>query len=293
MTRTREQQPTPTSLFDRAIHRFISRNGRVETAQKSMWQRFPELGKIPDGKWPQNVFIIPDGNGRWAALKGLTLQAGHEKGAEVIVNVFNDLSELSDHIPYVGAWGLSIDNLRRPPEEVDYLMDLFQRTIRRLQPDLIKRGNRFIHIGRKDIFDKYPHVGETIEEVEEQTRKNTGQTIYIAIGFSGEDQELRTAQKLAEAVKANPSLEITTELIHSLRDGRGLIPSADLVIRTSGEQRLSDLGWIAGRQTELNFSSKFFPSFETGDFVKALVDFSKIQRRLGGRPVENAMVNSR
>ena len=283
MTKSPEQEPK-ISPFDRTLHRiFLGSNGHKE-AQRSIFDRYPELRKIPEDGWPQNVFIIPDGNGRWSQAKKLAVQAGHEKGSEVIVQAFNDLSELSDHIPYVGVWGLSMDNLRRPLKEVDYLMDLFYRTVLRLQPDLIKRGDKFIHIGRKDVFDEHPHVGRIIKKVEEETRENTGQTIYIAIGFSGEDQELRVAQGVAETAKANPSLEVTTEFIHSLRDGRGLIPPADLVIRTSGEQRLSDLGWLAGRQTELFFSKKLFPSYGTGDFVKALVDFSKRNRRLGERP---------
>lgn len=273
----------PRTIFDRVFHQIIPRNGRVETAQRSMWQRFPELGKIPEDGWPKNVFIIPDGNGRWAQAKKLAVAAGHEKGSEVIVKAFNDFSELSSHIPFVGAWGLSMDNLKRSPREVDYLMGLFKTTIEKLRPDILRRGDRFIRIGSEDVFDGYPDVRKALDETEEETRENRGQVIYVAVGFSGEDQELRIAQKLAEKVRVNPGLEVTTELIHSLRDGEGLIPPADLVIRTSGEQRLSDLGWIAGRQTELFFSKKLFPSCSTGDFVKALVDFSKRNRRFGER----------
>ena len=282
MARSPEQQ-LHIGFLDKLTHRVLFGSNGLEKKQRSIFDRYPELQKIPEDRWPQNVFIIPDGNGRWAQAKKLAVQAGHEKGSEVIVQAFNDLSELSDQIPYVGAWGLSMDNLRRPPEEVDYLMDLFYKTLKRLEPDLIKRGDRFIHIGRKDIFNKYPHVGKRIEEVEKETRENAGQVIYIAVGFSGEDQELRTAQKLAEAVKVNPSLEITTELLHSLRDGEGLIPPADLVIRTSGEKRLSGLGWIA-EGSELYFDNTLFPSFTTKNFVRALVDFSKRDRRFGARP---------
>lgn len=261
----------------------FTRTGSPET-RKSIWERYPELRKIPEDRWPRNVFIIPDGNGRWAAAKKLAVQAGHERGTNVIVEAFRDFSELSGHIPYVGAWGLSVDNLNRPAEEVDFLMNLFDRTVRRLQPDLQKRGNRFIHIGRKDIFENHPQVGETIEEVEKETRGNTGQTIYIAIGFSGEDQELRVTQKIAEQVRNNPDIHVTKELIDRFKDGEGSISSADLIIRTSGEERLSDVGWIAGKGTELYFTRKLFPNFGTGDFVKALVNFSKRERRFGERP---------
>jgi len=267
--------------------------------KRSIWERYPKLRELKENspeKFPRNVFIIPDGNGRWAAARKLAVQAGHEKGAEVIVNIFNDLSELSEYIPYVGAWGLSMDNLKRPQEEVDFLMNLFQRTIRRLQPDLQKRGNRFIHLGRKDIFANFPHVRETIEEVEEETKKNTGQIIYISIGFSGTDQNLRINQKLAEMAlegKITSPEDVTPDLVNSLKDGQGLIPTADLIIRTSGEERLSDVGWIAGKETELYFSRKLFPSFTTDDFVKSLINFSKRERRFGGRPSQNLSTNHR
>ncbi|MCL5114013.1 MAG: polyprenyl diphosphate synthase [Patescibacteria group bacterium] len=250
---------------------------------RGIWERFPELGKIPNDRFPKNVFIVPDGNGRWAAAKRLAIQAGHERGSEVIVQAYRDLNELSEVIPYVGVWGFSIDNLKRSPQEVSYLMNLFDRTVKKVYPDLVKNNSRFVHIGRKDIFDQYPSLGRTMAEVESDTKGNTGQVLYIAIGFSGEDQELRIAQKLAEAVKANPNLEVTTELLHSLRDGEGLIPSADLVIRTSGERRLSGLGWIA-EGSELCFPNRLFPACTTKDFVRELVDFSKRDRRFGGRP---------
>ncbi|MEM4259571.1 MAG: polyprenyl diphosphate synthase [Candidatus Pacearchaeota archaeon] len=252
-------------------------------SRKSIWERFPELKKIPEDRWPQNVFIVPDGNGRWAAARKLAVQAGHERGADVIVQAFKDFSELSNHIPYIGAWGLSMDNLNRPKEEVDFLMDLFNTTLTRLRPDLQKRENRFIHIGRKDIFEDYAYVRETIEETEKLTQNNKGQTVYIAIGFSGEDQDLRIAQGIANYVRMYPNLQITREIIESLRDGNGYIPPADLVIRSSGEKRLSDLGWLAGRQTELYFDKTLFPSFSTKNFVKALVDFSRRERRFGKR----------
>lgn len=280
-------------IRDRVIRAGVDifvRTGSPES-RKSIWERFPELKKIPEDRWPQNVFIIPDGNGRWAQARKLAVQAGHEKGADVIVEAFRDFSDLSDQIPFVGAWGLSMDNLNRPPEEVDFLMNLFDRTLKKLQPDLQSRGSRFIHIGRKDIFENHPHVKETIEQVEEQTKENTGQTIYIAIGFSGEDQELRIAQRIADQIRLVPHYQITREMIEYLRDGEGYIPPAGLVIRSSGEKRLSDLGWIAGKQTELHFDKTLFPSFGTKNFVKALVDFSKRERRFGGRPAQNPIVN--
>lgn len=252
--------------------------------EQSMFDRFPELRKIPAERFPSNVFIIPDGNGRWAQSHRMRIQMGHERGAQVIVNAFKDLNELKDKIPFVGAWGLSIDNLQRPQEEVDFLMRLFDRTIRKLNPELHKRGSKFMHLGRKDILTPYPFLSETIERTEEATRKNDGQVIYIAIGFGGEDQEVRIVKKaMEEAISSNVYVKVTPEYVRNLRDASGLIPSADLIIRSSGEHRLSDVGWLQGKGTELYFDKKYFPSFETKDFVKAIVDFSKRDRRFGGR----------
>lgn len=255
-------------------------SGRKPT---TIFDRFPELKKIPTDRFPKNVFIIPDGNGRWAQLHHLMVQAGHKKGNEVAIKAFKDLSELSEQIPFVGAWGFSMDNLARPKGEVDFLMSLFDRTLKTLTPQFKERNNRFVHIGNKDVLAPYQELAETLVKAEEETRFNTGQVVYIAIGFSGSDQNLRVAQKVVKMAKNDPNLEVTDRLLDSLRDGYG-VPPADLIIRSSGERRLSDVGWIAGKGTELYFNDKLFPSFTTEDFVKAIVDYSKRDRRLGGRP---------
>lgn len=254
--------------------------------KKSIFDRYPELKGVPKDRFPKNIFIIPDGNGRWAAINGLATSIGHQKGADVVAQAFKDFNDLKDHIPFVGVWGFSVDNLNRPKEEVDFLMNLFNSAIQKFRPELLERANRFVHIGRKDILN--PALEKTIAETEDATKNNTGQVVYIAIGFGGEDQDLRIAKKVAEKTKQNPDLEVTREFFVSLRDGGGLISPADLIIRSSGEHRLSDVGWLQGKGTELYFEKKLFPSFTTKDFVKAIVDFSKRERRFGGRQQSSA-----
>lgn len=255
----------------------------AEKPKPSIFDRYPELKKIPPDRFPKNVFIVPDGNGRWATLNRLAISAGHQKGAEVVAQAFDDFNELREYIPFVGVWGFSMDNLSRPQQEVDFLMDLFNKAINRFSQQMIDRKNRFIHVGRKDVIDPYP-LGETVRKMEAETRNNYGQVVYIAIGYSGEDQETRMFQEAVEKTRLNPDLSIDRSFISSLRDGRGDISQADLLIRSSGEQRLSDLGWIVGKGTELYFDKDFFPAFTTRNFVKALADFSKRERRFGGRP---------
>lgn len=254
--------------------------------EKDIFTRFPELKEVrAKNRFPKNVFIIPDGNGRWASLHHLAVSAGHQKGAEVVAKAFDDFNDLRDYIPAIGVWGFSVDNLNRSKQEVDFLMELFDKAIKKFRPQLIERNNRFVHIGRKNIFEDRP-LGETIRKVEEETKDNTGQVIYIAIGFGGEDQEFRVAQKIVNHSRQNPELQVTRDFIEKLRDGNGTITPADLLVRSSGEYRLSDLGWIVGKGTELYFDKKFFPSFTTKDFVKAIVNYSKREKRLGGRPQE-------
>lgn len=262
----------------------ISERKELRTERPSIFDRYPELRAVPKNRFPRNVFVIPDGNARWANLKGVAIQIGHAKGAEVIVNAFKDLSELGEFIPFVGVWGFSIDNLTRPKKEVDFLMSLFDKTIQSLRPDLQKRNQRFVHIGRKDVLGLGSSLSETIRQTEDETKNNFGQTIYVALGFGGEDQEVRVVQKAVDAAMSVDYMgEIIKGYVQSLRDGEGVIPSADLIIRSSGEYRLSDVGWIQGKGTELYFDKKLFPSFTTGDFVKAIVNFSRRERRFGSR----------
>ncbi len=257
-----------------------------EIKQRSIFDRFSELKKIPEDGWPQNVFIIPDGNGRWAQAKKLATHLGHKKGAEVIAQAFRDFSELSEHIPFVGVWGFSIDNLKRPEHEVNYLMGLFESTLESIRPELRERNNKFIQIGRRDILERRPSLKDLIENTEKETQYNTGQVLYAALGFGGEDQELRMMEK---ARHLSPEVELTPEIVASLRDGEGLVPSADLIIRTSGEHRISDVGWLSGRNTELDFIDTFFPGVKMKDFVGSLVRFSKRERRMGARPSANGV----
>jgi undecaprenyl diphosphate synthase len=119
-----------------------------------------------------------------------------------------------------------------------------------------------------------------MENAEKETKNNPGQIICVAVDFGGEDQELRIIDQARDLPKDR---EITKELLWQLRDAKGLIPPADLLIRASGEKRTSDIGWLNGAPTDLYFIEKFFPDVTTTDIVAALVDFSKRERRFGGR----------
>lgn len=243
--------------------------------KKSIFERFPDLKNVPEGKFPNHLLIIPDGNGRWARRLNSIPIIGHQQGYRVLKNVLSNLQELP--INTITIWGFATDNWKRPKKEVDELMKLFEGAIKEITPDLLKNKSRFIHIGRKDRIPS--SLKDTIRKVENMTKNNKGKILCIAIDFGGEDQELRIMQEIQKLPK---NTKITHDLLRNLRDGQGEIPPADLIIRTSGEQRTSDIGWLS-QNAEFYSISKLLPDADMKDFAKALIDYSKRERRFGGR----------
>ncbi|MBI1982035.1 MAG: di-trans,poly-cis-decaprenylcistransferase [Candidatus Levybacteria bacterium] len=240
----------------------------------NIWERFPQLKEVPQDGFPNHVLIIPDGNRRFATASLQNALFGHEQGMKVVANILRDLRELP--ISTVTLWAFSADNWKRTSEEVNGLMLLLERGIKTHFDELMKNNVRVVHLGRKDRITK--GLRATIEDTEVRTANNTGQTLCLAIDFGGRDQERR----MLEAVrKISPDVQLTDELINKLRDGKGLVPPADLLVRTS-ERRTSDIGWLNGAQTELYFiDNKLFPEITTVDIVAAIYYFSTRQRRMG------------
>jgi len=244
-------------------------------SKKTVWEKFPELKKVPTEKFPNHVLLIPDGNGRWAKHARKSITEGHRAGAEVIKRIYNDLWQLP--IKFVTIWGFSADNWSRTPEETEGIMKVINSTLKEMIPDAMEKNGRIIHIGRKDRIPAY--LREHLEEAEKKTEKNTGTVFSLAVDYSGADQELRIFKKMIEdKVKV-----VTPELIVKYRDGKGVVPPADLVVRTSGEKRTSDLGWLS-TNSELYFVEKLLPNSGSKDIVEAIIDYSTRERRFGGRP---------
>lgn len=242
---------------------------------KNVFERFPQLKEIPSEKFPNHVLIIPDGNGRWAKRINSIPIIGHRQGFKVLKEVLRNLQELPINI--VTIWGFASDNWKRSEKEVEGLMKLFEEGLEDVLPDLIKNKSRFVHLGRKDRIPLSLKIA--IEKIEKATRNNKGKILCLAIDFGGEDQELRIMKAIRNLSK---NIDITSGLVKKLRDGNGEISSADLIIRTSGENRTSDIGWL-GKNSEFYSISKFLPDAAMEDFVKAIVDYSKRERRFGAR----------
>jgi undecaprenyl diphosphate synthase len=242
----------------------------------SVFEKFPELKKIPNGKFPKHVLIIPDGNGRWAKKINSVPIVGHRQGYKVLNEVLRNLHELP--IDIITIWGFAADNWKRSEKEISELMNLFEEAINGILPNILENNSKFIHLGRKD---RIPFsLQEAIKKAEKATRNNKGKILCLAIDFGGEDQELRIMQVIR---KLSKNIIIDSELVKSLRDGQGEIPSADLIIRTSGENRTSDIGWL-GTNSEFYSISKLLPDAKIEDFVKAIIDYAKRERRFGARP---------
>lgn len=242
----------------------------------SIFERFPQLKEVPHEKFPNHVLIIPDGNGRWAKRTNSIPIVGHRQGFKVLKEILRNLQDLPINI--VSVWGFATDNWKRSEKEVGKLMKLFEQGLKDLIPDLLKNKSRFIHLGRKD---RIPFsLKKALEKAEKATRNNQGKILCLAIDFGGEDQELRIMKAIRDLSR---NIEINSDLVRKLRDGQGEISSADLIIRTSGENRTSDIGWL-GTNSEFYSISKLLPDATMEDFVKAIIDYSKRERRFGARP---------
>ena len=249
----------------------------------SVFDRFPILKEIPQERFPQTVLIIPDGNGRFAAINHLPISEGHKLGAHALKKALELFVELP--IKTLLVWGFSNDNWKRPQEEINGIMRVMDAMLLDNVGFLKKHQVRLIRMGREDaIQTRYPDLWATMTLLEEATKHYPKKILGLLVDFSGQDQELRMIQK----AKTLPNIPITHELIDFLlRDGEGFIKPADLVIRTSGEQRMSDIGWL-GRNAEFCAIDALLPYVVEQDFVKALVDYSKRERRFGGRPTHSS-----
>lgn len=234
-----------------------------------------KLKEIPIESFPKHVLIIPDGDGRWARRFNKFPTFGHKKGYLVLQKVIRKLQDLP--INTLTVWGFSADNWKRSKEETAGLMQILENGIKEALPELIEKNVRFVHVGRRDRIPK--SLKKTIENTEEKTKNNGPKIFCAAIDFSGQDQEIRMIEKVLKLPK---NTEVDIDLIKNLRDGGNLITPADLIIRASGEQRTSDLGWLS-QNSEFYSIKKFLPETTSNDFVLALLDYTKRERRFGGR----------
>ncbi|OQP88020.1 di-trans,poly-cis-decaprenylcistransferase [Rhizobium rhizosphaerae] len=228
---------------------------------------------------PQHVAIIMDGNGRWANKRGLPRTLGHKKGVEAVREAVRTAGDLG--IDYLTLFAFSSENWRRPEAEVNDLMGLLKVFIRRDLAELHRQNVRIRIIG--DRVHLRGDILPLLEEAEETTARNSGITLVIAFNYGARDEIARAAQALAAEVAAGRLApeEITAQRLASRLDTAG-IPDPDLVIRTSGEERLSNFLLWQAAYAELVFVPEFWPDFDRDVFLRALDAYSRRERRFGG-----------
>lgn len=238
---------------------------------------------------PRHVAIIMDGNGRWAQSHGLTRTAGHRKGMEVVHEIVRTARD--EGISFLTLFAFSSENWRRPETEVRDLLGLMKLFIRRDLAELHRDNVRIRVIGERCNLQS--DILPLLIEAEETTKHNTGLTLVIAFNYGARDELARAMSSLAQDVAAGrlrPE-DISPEMIDARLDTVG-IPDPDLIIRTSGEERLSNFLLWQAAYSELMFVPEYWPDFDGAMFRAALEKFSMRERRFGGLVASNVAVGS-
>jgi len=228
---------------------------------------------------PQHVAIIMDGNGRWAKARGLPRTMGHRRGVEAVREAVRTAGDVG--IRYLTLFAFSSENWRRPAEEVNELMGLLKLFIRRDLADLHKEGVRVKVIGGRDNLK--PDIRSLLEEAENLTRDNRHTTLVIAFNYGGREEVARAVRRIADKVASGELLAETVDedMVGAHMDTAG-IPDPDLIIRTSGELRLSNFLLWQAAYSEFVFLPCLWPDFDRKAFEGALEDFAGRDRRFGG-----------
>tara|TARA_Y100000310_G_scaffold340504_1_gene436499 strand:+ start:582 stop:1280 length:699 start_codon:yes stop_codon:yes gene_type:complete len=227
------------------------------------------------GKSIKHVAIIPDGNRRWAIEKGMKGIKGHEKSAtyENLKDLMQEARDLG--VEYMTFWGFSTENWKRSKTEINYVFGLIEKLLTRIEEDLIRDKIRFRHLGRRDRLPK--KLIKVIDDVENATKEFEDFNLQICIDYGGRDEIVRALNK---ALRSGVQ-EINEEDFVNFLDSEG-IPDPDLIIRTSGENRLSGFMSFQSAYSEFYFTNVHFPEFGAAELRKAVEEFTSRGRRFGG-----------
>jgi undecaprenyl diphosphate synthase len=237
-----------------------------------------DLSKIDLNNTPNHVAIIMDGNGRWAKKQGQMRLYGHNFGVESIRETLKAARELK--VKYLTLYAFSTENWNRPKEEVDGLMDLLVRSLSSEIKELSESGVRLITIGDLEGMPEYCQT--ELKESMETTKDNSDLTLILALNYSARWEIVNAVKKIAEATKDGPlkCTDINADLISNYLTTKG-IPDPELLIRTSGEHRISNFLLWQIAYTEFHFTEVLWPDFRKEDFYKAVLDYQSRERRFG------------
>lgn len=230
---------------------------------------------------PLHLAIIMDGNGRWAQLKGLARTAGHKEGLTAAKRIVKECAALG--LQYLTLFTFSTENWKRASDEVGFLMRLIGRHLRRESEFYRENNIRVVHSGEMSRIPK--SIQREIRSVVEDTSAHTGLTLNLAINYGGRDEIVRAVNRwLAERERdGEPAPQLTEGDLRSCLDCSQL-PDPDLIVRTAGEQRVSNFLLWEAAYAELYFSPKLWPDFEGEDLKEALEVYSRRRRTYGADP---------
>ncbi len=254
----------PASAADRALKRILSRDNQA-----------------------RHVAIIMDGNGRWAKKRGLPRTAGHKEGVKAVKRIVEAAVEA--HVEALTLYAFSVENWRRPRIEVAAIMHLLYETTKREMREMVEKNIRLTAAG--DLDGLSPRRRQILLKAIEKTKNNTGLTLNLALNYSGRAEILEAVRKIAaEVSRRKLALEDIDETMFAGYLQTDGLPDPDLLIRTSGEYRLSNFLLWQTSYTELYITDTFWPDFDRAHFFAALEDYQKRERRFGrvldreGRP---------
>lgn len=222
-------------------------------------------------KIPTHIAMIMDGNGRWAKERGLKRTVGHEEGAKVVRNITKYCMSIG--VKYLTLYAFSTENWKRPKLEVEFLMKLLDKYLKNELEVYLKNNVRFKAIGDLSKFSK--KLQETIRQTEEKTSKCDGLTQVLALNYGSKDEIVRAVKRLNEK-----GLDVSEENLESCLDTAG-IPDVDVMIRTSGEVRLSNYLLWQNAYAEMFFTQTYWPDFNNHELDDIISDFNSRERRFG------------
>ncbi len=240
--------------------------------------------RVPRHARPRHIAIIMDGNGRWAKARGLQRKTGHEQGVEAVRRTVRAAGDLG--IGYLTLYGFSAENWSRPEDEVNDLMGLLRMYIRKDLAELVSNGVRIRIIGRRDNLA--PDIIKLIEDAETRSAGNEEHILTIAFNYSARQEIADAARKLAERAAAGElDVRAIDEAVFANALETAGLPDPDLVIRTSGEKRLSNFLLWQSAYAEFYFDEVLWPDFDRAHLEKAIEVYADRERRFGGRPDED------
>lgn len=234
---------------------------------------------------PRHIGIIMDGNGRWAEMRGLTRFEGHKRGVERVKEIAEVTSSIG--IEVLSLYAFSLENWLRPEDEVSVIMGLLESSLKGEFINFMKEGIRFRVIGNRDRLPE--NIKSIIEGVEQATEKNNRLILQCALSYGGRDEIIRAVRKITD--KGLKTENITENLISAFLDTAGT-PDPDLIIRTSGEMRLSNFLLWQSAYSEFYFTNTLWPDFTKEELLEAIHEYQMRDRRFGRVAVHGSSPSS-